>query len=252
MHPMLEIRDVSMRFGGLDALRNVSFEVYPGETVGLIGPNGAGKTTLFSVSAGVFSPTSGQIILNREDITGLKPHQIARRGVARVFQGNVLFSKFTVLQNVLLGLHLRTRLVLRRISFHPSSISESEIDLAVGILKEVGLLPFKDYLASDLPHGHQRLLGLGIALASDPKILLLDEPVTGMNVEEKKFMIDIISVLQSKKITFLIVEHDIKTVMNICPRIVVLNFGNKIAEGSPGEIRRNKDVIEAYLGAEAS
>jgi len=250
MSLLLQVSDVSRRFGGLAALDKVSFSVNAGEMIGIIGPNGAGKTTLFNVITGVSPPTKGRITLDGEDVTGLQPHQIARKGIVRTFQADVLFHQFSVVQNVLVGLHIRSGLRLKHVLFSRSSASESEMRWASEILEVVGLIQFKNYLAGDLPHGHQRILGIAMALAAEPKILLLDEPVTGMNVDERRFIVDLITALQSKGTTILLVEHDIRTVVNICSRIIVLNFGRKIAEGSPDEIRRNRDVVEAYLGPE--
>lgn len=252
MSLLLEVKNVSKKFGGLAALSDVSFGVSPGEIIGIIGPNGAGKTTLFNVITGVFPPTEGQIILDSEDITGLKTHQIAPKGIVRTFQASILFPEFSVLQNILTGLHMRSSSLNARRIFSHSPIPESETRRASEMLETVGLTEFKDHLAGDLPHGHQRLLGIGIALAAEPKLLLLDEPVTGMNLDEMRAVTELVRALQRKGLTILLVEHNIRTVMDICPRIIVLNFGEKIAEGSPGEVRRNKDVIEAYLGPEAA
>ncbi len=250
---LLEIKNVTRNFGGLVALSEVSFDMNAGEIIGLIGPNGAGKTTLFNVITGVFPPTGGQLILEGEDITGLKPHRVALKGIIRTFQADVLFRDFSALQNILIGLHMRSsRLNPRQIFISPHFIPESETSIASEILDTVGLSRFRDSLAGDLPHGFQRMLGIGIALAAQPKILLLDEPVTGMNLNEIRMVVELIHTLQEKGLTTLLVEHNIKTVMDICPRLIVLNFGKKIAEGSPDEIRRNKDVIEAYLGTEAA
>ena len=250
---LLEIKNVTRNFGGLVALSEVSFDMNVGEIIGLIGPNGAGKTTLFNAITGVFPPTSGQLMLDGEDITGLKPHRVALKGIIRTFQADVLFHDFSAMQNILIGLHMRSsRLNPRQIFISPHSIPESEINIASEILDMVGLSQFKSSLAGDLPHGFQRMLGIGVALAAQPKILLLDEPVTGMNLDEIRMVVELIHTLQERGLTILLVEHNIKTVMDICLRVIVLNFGKKIAEGSPDEIRSNKDVIEAYLGTEAA
>lgn len=251
MSPLLEVKNISRNFGGLAALSEVSFDVNKGEIVGVIGPNGAGKTTLFNVITGFFPPKQGQIIFNGEDITKLKPHQISRRGVIRTFQADILFRELSVQQNILTGLHIRSLgLNPRQIFFSSTLIPKAETNIANEIIGTIGLTQFKDYRAGDLPHGHQRMLGIGVALAAEPKLLLLDEPVTGMNLEEIQTVIDLIHTLRDKGLTVLIVEHHIKTVMDICHRVVVLSFGKKIAEGSPEEVRRNKDVVEAYLGTE--
>ena len=248
---LLEMREVSRNFGGLLALSDVSFDVGDGEILGVIGPNGAGKTTLFNAITGIFPPTRGEIILEGEAINGLKPHQIAARGVVRTFQADVLFGDFSVAENVLLGMHMKSAgFSLRQIFVSRSSIPRDERMEALAILDFVGLSALKDRRAGDLPHGHQRVLGIAVALAAEPKVLMMDEPVAGMNDDEIKSVVALIRALNEKGLTVLLVEHHIKTVMDICNRMVVLNFGKKIAEGRPGEIRQNKEVIEAYLGVE--
>lgn len=246
------MKEITRNFGGLKALSELSFSVNGGEMLGIIGPNGAGKTTLFNIITGFFPPSRGWVVLENEILNGKKPHEIARRGVARVFQANILFSELTVLQNILIGSHMRVNMSLRRMLFASSAIPESEINRAKEILEFVKLTHVKDNLAKSLPFGYQRILGLGIACATEPKLLLLDEPVTGMTLDEVKSITKLIKALHSKGLTILLVEHNVRTVMDLCPRILVLNFGMKIAEGSPDEIRRNKDVIEAYLGRETA
>jgi branched-chain amino acid transport system ATP-binding protein len=248
---LLEVKNISRNFGGLAALSEVSFDISPGEIVGVIGPNGAGKTTLFNVITGFFPPKEGQIIFEGKDITKLKPHQVSRRGIIRTFQADILFRDFTVRENVLAGLHIRASgLHPKHIFWSSSLIPKSETEMADEILETVGFTQFKDHKAGELPHGHQRMLGIAVALAAQPKLLLLDEPVTGMNLEEIGAVVDLIHKLRAKGLTILIVEHHIKTVMDICQRVIVLSFGKKIAEGSPEEVRRNEDVVEAYLGPE--
>jgi len=247
----LEVRNVSRHFGGLVALEDLSFSIEAGEIIGLIGPNGAGKSTLFNVITGFFPPTKGRIIYKGEDISGLKPHRIAGRGIVRTFQLTVLFPEFSVMENVLLGCHMRSS--MGRALLSRSRIPESEIMRAGDILEFTGLAPLKDYRAGELPHGHQRMLSVAIALGAEPELLLLDEPVTGMNLDEIKAMTDLVKALQETRgIALIVVEHNIRTVMELCQRIIVINFGRKIAEGSPDEVRRNEDVIEAYLGREAT
>lgn len=248
---LLEISHVSRHFGGLVALDNVSFGVNAGEIIGLIGPNGAGKSTLFNVITGFFPPTKGRIIYKGEDISGMKPHQIARRGVVRTFQLNVLFPEFSVMENVLLGGNLKSSVWKALLS--NSYIPKPEIRQASEILELTGLISLKDEKAGDLPHGHQRLLAVAMALSTDPEILLLDEPVTGMNVDEIKEMMNLVRTLQQEKgLTIIVVEHNVKTVMDLCHRVVVLNFGIKICEDIPARVRSNPDVIEAYLGRESA
>lgn len=203
MSPLIELRGIGKNFGGLKALNDISFALNKGEIVGVIGPNGAGKTTLFNVISGVFLPTTGHIIFDGKNITGLKPHQVAHLGIIRTFQLSVLFMEFTVLENVLIGLHKKSTLKPVPMLFSHSFFSDSEIAAAVEILKAVGLIDLKDRLASSLPHGYQRLLGVGIALAAEPKLLLLDEPVTGMNIEEQHSMVSVIQRLNSGGLTVL-------------------------------------------------
>jgi len=190
--------------------------------------------------------------LKGKNITSLKPYQVARQGIIRTFQLTVLFMEFTVLENILIALHMKSKLNPIAVLFSRSFFPKSEITAAEEILEIVGLTALKNRVANSLPHGHQRLLGLGIGLAAEPTIMLLDEPVTGMNTEEKQSMIGIIQNLHTMGLTILLVEHDIRTVMQLCQRIIVLDFGKKIAEGLPDEIRRNQDVIKAYFGTEVT
>lgn len=244
---MLEIRNVSLNFGGLQALSNLSFNVTKGEVFGLIGPNGAGKSTLFNAITGFYRISSGDIFYEGEPISNLKPFQIASKGIVRTFQHNIIFPELTVMENTLLGCHLKSQVT--RGLFSLKRIPHSEIVFAEGILEYVGLIKYKDEYASNLPHGFQQMLKIAIALGSDPKVLLLDEPVSGMNQEEMTQMEYLIgNLFLNKGITVIIVEHNMRTVMCLCCRIVVIDAGKKIAEGSADEIRRNRDVIEAYLG----
>lgn len=251
---LLEVRGLTKNFGGLAAVRGLDFDVNKGEILGIIGPNGAGKSTVFNMICGSISPTSGTLIFQGEDITRLPPHQIAKRGITRLFQGNVLFRNLPAVTNVLIGLHLHTNLGLFGFLFGGPSTHRQEKALyskAMEILQLVGLSEEANELASSQPHGKQRLLGLAIALASEPKLLLLDEPVTGMNAEEVSTMVAMIKTLRKKKgVTSIVVEHNMRAVMGLCDRIVTISHGEKIAEGSPKEIAKNPAVIEAYLGAE--
>ena len=251
---LLEVCGLTKHFGGLAAVSQLDFDINNEEILGMIGPNGAGKSTVFNMIGGSILPTSGKVIFQGEDITKLSPHQIARRGIVRVFQGNVLFLNFTVVKNVLIGLHLKTGIGLFGFLFGGFSARRRENALyskAMEILEMVGLSDAADEIASKQPHGKQRLLGLAIALAAEPKLLLLDEPVTGMNAEEVAAMISLIKALRNKKrITCIVVEHNMKAIMGLCDRIVTLSYGKKIAEGTPNEISANPVVIEAYLGAE--
>ena len=251
---LLEVHGLSKRFGGLDAVSDLTFDVNEGQIFGLIGPNGAGKSTIFNMICGSLKPTSGTLTFQGKNTTGLSPHRIARRGIARVFQGNVLFPTSTVLTNVLMGMHLHTGLSLFGFLFGGPGARRREKALhskAKGILELVGLADEADTVASDLPHGNQRHLCLAIALAAEPKLLLLDEPVTGMNAEEVLEMLDLIRMLRDKRgMTVVVIEHNMKAVMCLVDRIVAISYGRKIAEGSPEEIAKNEEVIEAYLGAE--
>jgi branched-chain amino acid transport system ATP-binding protein len=251
---ILEVRGLSKNFGGLAAVSELDFDVNEGEILGIIGPNGAGKSTIFNLIGGTIPPTSGKLMFQNKDITGLPPHKIAKRGITRLFQGNLLFPNFTVLTNVLAGFHLHTGLGLFGFLFGSPSAHRKEKILyskAMEILEFVNLADQADKIASSQPHGNQRHLCLAIALAANPKLLLLDEPVTGMNDEEVTGMLEMIKTVREKKgITCIIVEHNMKAVMGLCNRIVTICYGKKIAEGSPKEISCNPTVIEAYLGAE--
>jgi branched-chain amino acid transport system ATP-binding protein len=261
---MLEIKELTKYFGGLAALQNLFFDVDEGEIRGVIGPNGAGKTTLFNVISGLFLPTSGSILFERTQICGSKPSFRGRRswglktneraelGLVRTFQRTALFHDFSVLGNVTIARHLHAKEGVFGAVFGTARRLEKENkERALEIVEFIGLGHIKDEPASSLPHGHQRALGVAIALAAEPKLLMLDEPVTGMNPTETQNMTDLIRKVRDEwGVTILLVEHDMRTVMGLCEKVTVLNFGEKLAEGSPQEITENKGVIEAYLGAE--
>lgn len=250
---MLKVEGVSRYFGGLTAINNLDLTVDRSEILGLIGPNGAGKTTFFNVISGFLRPTAGKIVFDGHDVTGLKANRIARLGMARIFQASVLFMKISVIDNVFTGYHMAYGTSLwKRLLRTPSALREEE-DFrrqADEVLRFMGLTDLKDEIAENLSHGHQRILAVCLALATKPKLLLLDEPVTGMNPVEIQTMMGLIRQIRERGVTIVMVEHDMKAVMSLCDRVVVLNYGRKIAEGLPEEIRTNKEVIEAYLGRE--
>lgn len=248
---MLEIRKLSKHFGGLAAISDFDLSIKQGELVGLIGPNGAGKTTIFNLITGFLRPNIGKIILEGKDITGQKPHSIAGKGIIRTFQATDLFQDFTVLRNITAACHLQPRVSLWDVLHLPSSHRKEEhiLNRALEIVKFAGLESVKDIAARNLPHRHKRILGIAIALAAEPKLLLLDEPVSGMNADEVIEAATFINRIWQKGTTILLIEHNMKMAMSLCQRIVVLNFGRKIAEGSPEEIKENPQVIQAYLGA---
>jgi len=252
--PVLQIGDLTKYFGGLGAVVDLDLNVYQGEIMGLIGPNGAGKSTVLNMIAGTLSPSKGKLIFKGEDITNLPPHRMAKKGIARVFQSNTLFENVSVITNVRVGLHLHTKIGFLG-GFFGSSYTHGREKLlyeeAMEILRFIGLSDQRDQLAINLPHGSQRALCLAVAMAVKPNLLLLDEPLTGMDAEEVNVMISLIKALRDERgITSIIVEHNMRAVMGLCNRIAILNYGSKIAEGAPTEISENPAVIEAYLGAE--
>ncbi len=246
---ILEIDNVSKQFGGLTALDRVSFAVEAGEIRGLIGPNGAGKSTMFKNIAGFYTPTSGDIRYEGRSITGLKPHSIAELGVVRTFQETTLFQELTVFENVLVGCHIRARSNLFSAVFGTDRARQREVANKAGeVLEFMGLGERRDQLAAELPLGSQRALAISIALASEPKLLLMDEPFAGMNPEETNHMMELTRRVRESGVSIVLVEHDMKAVMGLCGYLTVLNFGQLLAEGTPEEIRANDRVIEAYLG----
>jgi branched-chain amino acid transport system ATP-binding protein len=248
----LALHQVSKLFGGLVAINGLNMSVDSGEIVGLIGPNGAGKTTTFNVITGELKPSTGRVVYEGRDISGLKPHQVSKIGIVRTFQIETLFAGYTVLENVLVGLHLRSKIGFLEAILNIRSNRHKEMSLyneAIEVLHFIGLKKVLDEPAENLPHGLQRKLGVAISLASQPKVLLLDEPLTGMNPTESMEMIETIRKIRDHYgTTLVVVEHNMRAVMKLCERIVVVNFGTKIAEGTPKEIKENPQVIEAYLG----
>ncbi len=246
---LLETQKLSRYFGGLAAVAGVDLRVEDGEIVGLIGPNGAGKTTCFNLLSGFLPPTSGTIRFAGHDITGLRSHRIVELGLVRTFQLTTLFQEMTVLENVLMGLHLHAKKSVGQLLGSRATFPRAEIDQCREVLEFTGLSAQIDQAAKNLPHGHQRILGIAMALAARPRLLLLDEPVTGMNLDESGHVMSLVKTIRDRGTTILLVEHNMKAVMGTCERIVVLNFGQKLTEGTPAEVSTNPQVIEAYLGA---
>lgn len=250
---LLDVRNLSMVFGGVTALDHVSFAMETGKITAVIGPNGAGKTTLFNLITGMYRPSSGEIRYKERLISGLKPNQIAAAGIARTFQNLQVFENMTVVENVMVGCHLRTRSGLLAAAFRlPAAAREQRAarQHAMSMLEKVGLAAMAEEDAGDLAFGQQRLLEIARAMAMSPKLLLLDEPAAGLSGMETRELEQLILQLKSDGTAILLVEHDMETVMTLADHIAVLDFGVKIAEGSPEEIQRNRDVIAAYLGEE--
>ena len=248
---LLTCSKLTMTFGGLTAVDQVDLTVNSGDIVGLIGPNGSGKTTMFNMISGIYTPTSGSILLDDSPIAGKKPHEIISAGIARTFQNIRLFADMTVWENVLVGRHCRLRQTFLDDVFNTRCKRDAESDAADYLAKLLDLFrltPLRHELAKNLPYGLQRELEIVRALASQPRLLLLDEPAAGMNPQETAELTRFISKIRDMGTTILLVEHDMKLVMKICDRISVLNYGRKIAEGRPRDIQTNADVIKAYLG----
>jgi branched-chain amino acid transport system ATP-binding protein len=249
VQPILEVRGLSRHFGGLVAVDNLSFAVKPGTVHGLIGPNGAGKTTTFNVISGYYAPSAGSVIYQGRDVSGMRTSALAALGLVRTFQGVTLFKEFTVIDNVRVGCHgLAGAGLLSRILGTDREVEARVIERADELLAFFGLHDLRDELAGNLSHGHARALGMAVAFAADPKLILLDEPFTGMNPEETHTMMDLIRAVRDRGVTIMLVEHDMQAVMGLCDIITVMNFGSLLTEGTPEEVRSNPAVIEAYLG----
>jgi branched-chain amino acid transport system ATP-binding protein len=250
--PLLETRSLTRRFSGLIALDAVDLAVEPGEIRGVIGPNGAGKTTFFNVISGALRPSSGSVHFEGREISGKRPSRVAALGVVRTFQRVALFPKFTVLENVAVARHLHAReTLLGAILGFADRMERENEERAREIVDFLGLGPVAETLAGNLAHGHQRVLGVAMALATEPRLLMLDEPVAGMNDAETEIMTGLIRKIRDERnVTILLVEHHMRTVMGISDQITVLSFGRKLAEGAPDQIKSDPAVIEAYLGAE--
>jgi branched-chain amino acid transport system ATP-binding protein len=249
----LNVEKITKSFGGLRAVDRVFFSVKEGEILGIIGHNGAGKTTLFNLMTGVLKPSEGRIFFQGEDVAGLSTAEVAAKGMVRTFQASAYFRAMTVFENIAVAHHLMNRAPFWNFLLNFPSVrvkEEKSRKKTEEIIDFFGMTSLHDELAENLAHGYQRALGICIALAAEPRVLLLDEPVTGMNPVETAAMMELIRKLRDKGITIVVIEHDMKALMGVCDRVIALSSGRVITEGSPAEIQRNPEVIESYLGRE--